>query len=158
MKPFHGMTARWYSAVLTKPQLWVEGEQAITGCDKTLHERAGIGCVNDASDVDPIPLKRCVGFVSGEQKLVSIADLGEGAAGNLLAGVPVVEAIAHDHLTETQEAGEARIDHSEEQHVVVNARFVKGVGDRAQMGHREGCFACGGTPMVTMCALQRAFN
>ena len=147
-----------YSAVLTKPQLWVEGEQAIVRCDKTLHERAGIGCVNDASDVDPIPLKRRVSFVSGEQKLVSVADLGEGAVGNLLAGVPVVEAIAHGHLTKMQEAGEARIDHSEEQHVVVNARFVKGVGDRAQMGRREGCFACGGMPVATTCALQHVFN
>ena len=108
-----------YSTVLMKPQLWVEGEQAIAGCDETLHERAGIGRVNDASDVDPIPLESHVGFVSREQKLVFIADPGEGAAGNDLAGVPVVEAIAHGHLTEMQEAGEACIDHSEEQHVVV---------------------------------------
>ena len=69
-----------------------------------------------------------------------------------------MEAIACGHLTETQEAGEARIDHSEEQHVVVNAQFVKGVGDHTQMGRREGCFACGRTPVATTRALQRAFN
>lgn len=69
--------AHQHSAVVAKPQLWVQREQAITQVDIMFHELLGMRCINDACNVDLIALKNCISLAGGEEELVLIVNPGE---------------------------------------------------------------------------------